>query len=1013
MKLFFSGLGCLSITLFFSCHCFANNYYFSTTSGNDSRTFIEAQNQATPWKTIDKFNAIFPNLQPGDSVLFKRGEIFDGGMIISKSGLENAPIVISAYGEGEKPEINGFQVISMWTSVGEGIFESEVLPVGSKLNMVVINGQNYSMGRFPNSDATNGGYLTVESHNSGTITDEELPAKPIWAGAELVLRNQRWVLDRAPITNQLGNMLSFDASSLDYFPSAGSGYFIQNDIKTLDQFGEWYFNPITKKLSIYFGDSSLEDQEVLIPVVDVLLDISTNHITLENLAFSGANEYGLYNHLQTLNNIKILQCIFNFSGIDAIHNESGIEFRVENCFISNSNNNAIYLSNGCINSVIRNNVITNTGTQAGMGQSGDGNYTALYNRAAGLVAEYNTIINTGYIGISFSGSSTMIKNNYIDTFCTVKDDGSGIYTYIGPMNNTTHNQKVVGNIILNGIGAPDGTKDPNYSAAEGIYLDENVNHIEVLDNTIAYCANYGIFVHNARDFTLVNNTAFNNRKQMVTIKDSEAAPIVGGDITGNIFFAKDLSKLTASFKTLGDDIADFGTFDQNFYARPFNDIFTIETETNSNSPDFIYKELDLSGWQNTYGQDLNSKKSPIVIPKFELDSIGALNRYSNGAFDTNPNNLSCWSPIDNCSTSWNSTNVLDGRSIEIATNGATRLMLRFGAVESAKQYLLKFSVVSSKEARLEVLFREGSPSWDVLTPVEVIKISPERTEYELFFSYPNDGVSTNIEFFSESENLTYWLDNVELYEVRATPVNPDDRIRFEYNPTKIPITIPLDTSYIDVKNEPYVGSLTLAPFESVILMEFDVISSVLPVELSRFFTTVEDCKLVAVNWTAEIEESFSHYELEKSEDGLSFSSIYQPNPNSSPPPKHYEFLDFTVRKQNYYRLKMVDRDGSFKYSRVIVQQTDCPGAIPDWEIYPNPVTDSTALLNIRLYANSGPLNLKLTDQYGRMVKQLNTQAIAGWNTITWALNGLAPGLYLIFNSNIPTSKAYKLLVIED
>ena len=56
----------------------AATYYFSSSEGNDSRTAAQAQNESTPWKSIDKLNSIIGSLSPGDRVLFKRGETFYG-----------------------------------------------------------------------------------------------------------------------------------------------------------------------------------------------------------------------------------------------------------------------------------------------------------------------------------------------------------------------------------------------------------------------------------------------------------------------------------------------------------------------------------------------------------------------------------------------------------------------------------------------------------------------------------------------------------------------------------------------------------------------------------------------------------------------------------------------------------------------------------------------------------------------------------------------------------------------
>jgi hypothetical protein len=86
----------------------AATYYFSTSQGDDSRTMQQAQNSGTPWKTIAKLNAIFSSLNAGDVVMFNRGEIFEGTIIATKSGVAGNPIVFSAYGTGAKPVISGF-----------------------------------------------------------------------------------------------------------------------------------------------------------------------------------------------------------------------------------------------------------------------------------------------------------------------------------------------------------------------------------------------------------------------------------------------------------------------------------------------------------------------------------------------------------------------------------------------------------------------------------------------------------------------------------------------------------------------------------------------------------------------------------------------------------------------------------------------------------------------------------------------------------------------------------------
>src|SRR5688500_4480058 len=170
----------------------ANTYYFSSTSGNDSRTSTQAQNPSTPWKTLSKLNSFFSSLQPGDFVLFKRGETFYGSITANKSGTATAPITISDYGTGNRPVITSLVTLSGWTanSTRSGVYESSAnLAFDTEVNIVLLNGTQKGIGRYPNSDVANKGYLTLESHVGKTsITDNQLASTPNWTGADVIIR---------------------------------------------------------------------------------------------------------------------------------------------------------------------------------------------------------------------------------------------------------------------------------------------------------------------------------------------------------------------------------------------------------------------------------------------------------------------------------------------------------------------------------------------------------------------------------------------------------------------------------------------------------------------------------------------------------------------------------------------------------------------------------------------------------------------------------------------------------
>ena len=92
---------------------------------------------------------------------------------------------------------------------------------------------------------------------------------------------------------------------------------------------------------------------------------------------------------------------------------------------------------------------------------------------------------------------------------------------------------------------------------------------------------------------------------------------------------------------------------------------------------------------------------------------------------------------------------------------------------------------------------------------------------------------------------------------------------------------------------------------------------VLPVTLVDFSARAADAKTVMVQWKTSAEINSDYFLVEKSTNALSFyegQKIAAKNSNGAA----YNFTDyFPENGGNFYRLKMVDKDGRFAYSKVV------------------------------------------------------------------------------------------------
>ncbi|MDF3079320.1 MAG: parallel beta-helix repeat containing protein [Sphingobacteriaceae bacterium] len=792
---------------------FAANYYFSSSTGNDQYTSQQARSPQTPWKTLSKLNSFFANIMSGDSILFKRGETFEGTITVTKSGGFYAPINFGAYGQGAKPVLTGFTTLSNWKLVGSGIYEA---PCTSDGTILVINGEQKAMGRYPNS-----GYLSYESHvNNTSITDNQSLATN-WTGGEVVIRKNRWTIEKSAITSQSGGTLTY-ATGSKATPTNNYGYFIQNHAKTLDQFGEWYYDAARKVMMVYFGSTSPSTLSVKTSSAATLIDIrSVGFINFDGLAFTGAglNAFKISNS----KNVTIKNSSVQFAGAEALFVSYSPAFTLTNSSITNSFG-AINLDAGCTTATVTGNTIKDISLIAGSGKSGLGIYSAMLTFGDNALIEKNTFENIGYNGIYLGGNSSTVKNNFIQYFCLVVDDGAGVY--VGDWSNTS-NKKIIGNIILNGIGASAGTNSSTLLAAEGIYIDDLSKSVTVSGNTVSLCANNGIKIHDAADVKVFNNTVYNNGVQLRLEQDhysSTSTYIRNLDIRANTFFSKSANQQVSKISTHQDDVPMFGQLDSNYYCRPVDELSNITTYLVRNGVN-VNKDYDLSGWRTIFGKDAASKISPVAIPAYKVTGVLGSNKVANGAFDNNISGLYAYSTINDCTPVY-STGSLDGGALKLTFKSAAGnhvvVNVSTGAISANKNYLLKFSLLGSGSGKnLTTYLRKTGSPYTTVSNVKLFPISTSRTENEYLLTSTADIADASIIFEFDEPVGPVYIDNIKLTEAQVTKTNPADYILFEYNASSTAKTLTLSRPYVDVRKNAYSSKITINPYSSVLLIATD------------------------------------------------------------------------------------------------------------------------------------------------------------------------------------------------
>ncbi|MEY4927190.1 MAG: hypothetical protein RI894_1626, partial [Bacteroidota bacterium] len=173
----------------------------------------------------------------------------------------------------------------------------------------------------------------------------------------------------------------------------------------------------------------------------------------------------------------------------------------------------------------------------------------------------------------------------------------------------------------------------------------------------------------------------------------------------------------------------------------------------------------------------------------------------------------------------------------------------------------------------------------------------------------------------------------------------------------------------------------------------------LPVSLLRFVGTNNSCANY-LQWATVSELNNDYFDLQKSIDGLNFATIAKiDGAGTTTTLQTYAFTDDNINKNNYYRLRQIDIDGTAHTLPTLVSlQSNCikKGKVGIETAFPNPTAANITILYNANLAQSGNAKTVLIDVFGQIVSEKDIVLQEDGNIISLDLKSLAGGVYLFY-----------------
>jgi Secretion system C-terminal sorting domain len=208
-----------------------------------------------------------------------------------------------------------------------------------------------------------------------------------------------------------------------------------------------------------------------------------------------------------------------------------------------------------------------------------------------------------------------------------------------------------------------------------------------------------------------------------------------------------------------------------------------------------------------------------------------------------------------------------------------------------------------------------------------------------------------------------------------------------------------------------VESLTNTPLNSAVTGDCSTIDASLPVELIAFKAKAEGFD-VKLDWATASEHNNAGFQIERSENGADFRAIgWVEGRGTTTEKQTYVFEDPRLQsgRKYYYRLKQMDTDGSFKYSKIVnVRVGGRVAAAGDFA--PNPAADGQVKLDFTAQA-AADWNVAVFDAAGRELYRETRAVNKGNQRLNFDFSNLSKGLFFVKMSS-GQEQLYRKLVID-